>query len=78
MALVAGDKRIQEMHEEAVKNVVDYIERNMVYTRVQEKGNMMFEKTDNMVVAKFTHLTARPTKNDEIHVSGPPTALSVI
>ncbi len=71
MALVAGDKRIVDAHEEAVTNVVDYIERNMVYTRVQEKGNMLSVKTDNMVVAKFTHITARPTKNDEMHIPDP-------
>ncbi len=71
MALVAEDKRILEAHEEAVKDVVDYIERNMVYTRAQKKRNMMFEKTDNMVVAKFTHLTSRPTKNDETHIPDP-------
>ena len=71
MALVAGDERILDAHEEAVKNVVDYIEQNMVYTRVQEKGNMMFEKTDNMVAAKFTHITARIAKNDETHIPDP-------
>ncbi len=63
MALVAKDERILFAHEEAVKNVIDYIERNMVYTRVQEKGNMTFDKTDNLVAAKFTHLTSRPSKS---------------
>ena len=71
MALVAGDERIHGVHERAVERVVDYVERNMVYTRVQEKGNMVFEKTDNMVAAKFTHLTSRPTKKNEGHIPDP-------
>jgi conjugative relaxase-like TrwC/TraI family protein len=60
MGLVAEDDRVLEAHEKAVDEIVRYLERTMVYTRVQKHGEMQLEHTNNILAAKFTHLTSRP------------------
>lgn len=65
MGLVAGDKRLLEAHEKAVGNVLGYVERNMIYTRVQENGKLRVEKSDNAVIAKYTHVASRLHKDTD-------------
>ena len=65
MALIAKDERLIEAHEKAVSTVLGYIERHMIYSRVQEGEEQYQEKTDNVIIAKFTHVTARGVKNRE-------------
>lgn len=59
MALVAGDKRLIEAHESAVKTALGYTEKNFVTTRVSEDGQTKHEKTQNAAFASFTHTTSR-------------------
>ena len=63
MGLVAGDKRILEAHEKAVSETLEYMNRHLIYSRVQKDGIQNLEKTDNSLVAKFTHITARAVKD---------------
>lgn len=65
MAFIAKDERVEEAHEKAVSTALDYVQRHMVYTRVQDKGHQILEKTNNAIIAKYTHLTSRPTKRQE-------------
>ena len=44
MGLVAEDDRVLEAHEKAVDEIVRYLERTMVYTRVQKHGEMQLEQ----------------------------------
>ena len=55
MALVAGDKRLLEAHEKAVSETLEYMNRHLIYSRVQKDGMRYLEKTDNTIAAKFTH-----------------------
>ena len=63
MGLVAGDKKIIDAHEKAVSETLEYINRHLIYSRVQKDGIQSLEKTDNSLVAKFTHITARGVKD---------------
>ena len=62
MALVAKDKRLIEAHEKAVATVLKYAERHLIYSRVQKDTEQYQEKTNNGVIAKFTHITSRGAK----------------
>ena len=63
MALVAKDERLIEAHEKAVTTVLNYVERHIMYVRVQ--GKQYQERTDNAIIGKFTHVIARRTKDGE-------------
>jgi conjugative relaxase-like TrwC/TraI family protein len=63
MALVAEDKRLLEAHEKAVSETLQYMNRNLIYARVQKDGLKYQEKTDNTITAKFTHITSRAVKD---------------
>lgn len=71
MALVAKDERVVEAHERSVSTTLDYIQRHMIYTRVQEKGKQSIEKTDNAPIARFTHMTSRTSKSKEQEEKAP-------
>lgn len=63
MAFVARDKRIIEAHEKAVSETLAYMNRHLIYSRVQEAGIQNLEKTNNTIIAKFTHMTSRGVKD---------------
>ena len=63
MGLVAEDKRLLEAHEKAVSETLQYMNRNLIYARVQKDGLKYQEKTDNTITAKFTHITSRAVKD---------------
>jgi len=65
MHLVAKDKRLEEVHHNAIKAVARYIEKNMLYTRIQKEGKLELVRADNVACAYFTHLTARPAKGED-------------
>lgn len=50
---------VRAAHEAAVGKVLEYIERNLVGARVTEAGETRFEKTGNLVAARFHHTTSR-------------------
>ena len=73
MHLVGKDKRLEEVHHNAIKAVARYIEKNMLYTRIQREGQLELVRADNVACAYFTHLTARPAKGeDEVKVEKAP------
>src|SRR6185437_2311376 len=56
-ALVGGDERVREAHQQAVNAALIELER---YTQARIGGNRPAEMTGQFVAAKFQHDTARP------------------
>jgi len=56
-ALVGGDARVREAHQQAVDIALNELER---YTQARLGGNHSAEMTGKFVAAKFQHDTARP------------------
>jgi conjugative relaxase-like TrwC/TraI family protein len=65
MALVAGDQRLIEAHNLAVRETVEKIETS-VATRRQIDGDIERETTGNAVVALFRHDTSR-AQDPQLH-----------
>lgn len=59
LALVGGDKRLLEAHNQAVRDTLDVIERMAAEARVTIGGETGFEKTNNLVISLFQHTTSR-------------------
>lgn len=60
LAEVAGVKEIGSVHDESVKTALNYIQDNLVQTRVLDETKKRVKvQTDNMVVAQFKHHTTR-------------------
>lgn len=59
LAEVYGDKRINEAHDQAVKSVLAYIEKNLAYTRKTADGKTYYDKADNILASLFEHNTSR-------------------
>lgn len=57
-ALVGGDSRLIDAHDQAVRKALDYVER-LSGCRVTENGVTRTEATGNMLVAAFRHDTSR-------------------
>src|SRR5580698_10449242 len=56
-ALVGGDERVRDAHQQAVNVALNELER---YTQARIGGNRPAEMTGQFVAAKFQHDTARP------------------
>src|SRR5713226_1719044 len=56
-ALVGGDERIQDAHQESVAIALDELER---YVQARIGGNLPAETTGKWIAAKFEHDSARP------------------
>jgi conjugative relaxase-like TrwC/TraI family protein len=56
-ALVGGDERVREAHQESVRIALDQLEH---YTQARIGGNHPPETTGEFIAAKFEHDTARP------------------
>ncbi|QDP73733.1 conjugative transfer relaxase/helicase TraI (plasmid) [Legionella israelensis] len=59
MALVGKDKRLIEAHQKAVSAVVERLEKMAAEARLTIKGEVLFEKTNNLTIASFQHSTSR-------------------
>lgn len=59
LALVGGDKRLIEAHKKAVIAVVDALEKMAAEARITINGDTQFEKTKNLVIASFLHMSSR-------------------
>jgi conjugative relaxase-like TrwC/TraI family protein len=66
MAEVAGDRRLIDAHDEAVKTALAHIEMHMAATRVRQDGVVAREATGNLVVASFQHGTSR-AQDPQLH-----------
>jgi conjugative relaxase-like TrwC/TraI family protein len=59
VAEVGGRADVREAHEAAVSKVLEYLEKNFAGARVTEAGETRFEKTENVIAARFHHTTSR-------------------
>ena len=59
LALVGGDKRLLEAHNQAVRDTLDVIESMAAEARITIGGETSFEKTNNLVISLFQHTTSR-------------------
>ena len=58
-ALVKGDARIVKAHTTAVKAALDYVERELIQSRVTRNKQTCTQKTGNIQVALWQHDTSR-------------------
>lgn len=66
--LEGGDSRIKEAIFTAVKNTLDYVEKDFVNTRITKNKAIKFEKTSNMVAAIFYENLNRDFEfHDHVH-----------
>ncbi|MDD3582037.1 MAG: MobF family relaxase [Desulfobacca sp.] len=65
-ALVGGDDRLIDAHEQAVKTTLDWIEREAAATRVKVSGETHRENTGNLAIATFRHETSR-AQDPQLH-----------
>jgi len=59
LALVLGDKSIQEAHRQAVKSALSQLEKKEAAFRLKHKGNVEIVKTGNYLVGAFEHSDSR-------------------
>ncbi len=59
MALVGGDTRLIDAHDQALKETLELIEQRYAYTRVTSDNARHRIKTGNLVVAQFSHIESR-------------------
>ncbi|MFS3137016.1 MobF family relaxase [Gluconacetobacter sacchari] len=59
LAEVAGDRRLVEAHERAVRTTLGLAETHFAATRIREDGAVRRETTGNLVIATFRHGTSR-------------------
>ncbi len=59
MALVGGDNRLLDAHNEAVKQTLDYLENEILRVRVSHDNKQEFLSAKSLVSALFTHTTSR-------------------
>lgn len=58
-ALVLGDDQIIEAHNKAVSQALKYVEDELLNVRKKINGVVTTLKTDNMMAAKFNHVSSR-------------------
>lgn len=56
---VAGDKRIHNAHNQAVKKALAFMQERAMQTRVKENGKLVAKNVDNLVAALFQENTSR-------------------
>ena len=66
LALVAGDERLVEAHDQAVNYALSYIEDNLAESRFRRGEQIETAKTGNIIAAKFRHDISR-AKDPQLH-----------
>lgn len=61
-ALIGGDERLIHANDKAIAAALTYVEQHLTKGRRKENGKSRIEHTGNLIIAKFRHETARPTK----------------
>ena len=56
---IGHDKRLETAHDEAVNLALDYVERQMMQTRLSRNNQVGFEQVDNLTAALFRHDISR-------------------
>ncbi|NEU83506.1 MobF family relaxase [Nostoc sp. UIC 10630] len=59
MALVSGDSRLIAAHHQALKELIELMERRYAITRVTQNNGRHRVNTGNLVVAQFDHIESR-------------------
>ena len=59
MALAAGDNRLVNVHSEAVKEALDFIQERVAGCRIRTSEGIEDQKTNNIIAASFLHSTSR-------------------
>ena len=59
LALITGDNRLLQLHRRAVDTALAFVQQEAARTRTSTGGVTAFENAQNLVVAQFTHDTAR-------------------
>jgi len=59
LAEVAGDRRLVEAHQRAVRTALGLAETHFAATRIREDGSIRREATESLVIASFDHSTSR-------------------
>ena len=63
LALVAGDRRLIDAHNQAVQVALGYTERHVAVTRIRSGETVDRIATSKLAIAQFLHVTARATEN---------------
>lgn len=66
MALVAGDQRLLDAHDHAVKTALSFVESRIAETRIREDGEVRRETTSNLIVATLREDTSR-AQDPQLH-----------
>jgi len=66
MALVAGDQRLLDAHDQAVKTALAFVESRIAETRIREDGEVRRETTNNLIVATLREDTSR-ARDPQLH-----------
>lgn len=67
MALVGGDTKLLDAHNEATAKAMEYLQSHFAQTRdYNENGERERVNTENLVIAKFDHYTSRATGKEAI------------
>jgi conjugative relaxase-like TrwC/TraI family protein len=65
-ALVQGDRRVVEAHDQAVRTVLTVMEDQYAQTRVRTEEGQVKVSTDNLLVGIFRHETSR-SQDPQLH-----------
>lgn len=68
-AYVYGDDRLIAAHDEAVREALAFVEREVAATRIREDGEIRTEATGNLVIATYRHDVSREGEPD-LHTHG--------
>ena len=66
MAEVAGDRRLVDAHDKAVRTALGYLERHGAATRVRSGGQVRTVETGRLAAATFRHNTSR-AQDPQLH-----------
>lgn len=66
MALAAGDQRLLDAHDQAVKTALTFVESRIAETRIREDGEVRREATGNLIIATLREDTSR-AQDPQLH-----------
>lgn len=69
MAEIAGDRRLVDAHDAAVRTALGYVERHAIATRIRSKSGIETVTTAKAAVATFRHNTSRAL-DPQLHTHG--------
>ena len=67
LAYIGCDERLLAANRQAVKSTLNWVEDNMIVTRIKEQGKTRQQKTGSLVAAVFSHDMSR-TNDPQAHI----------